>query len=93
MWGLLRLRDKITEISSIYKILLNCKSKYVRQIFKTKLEYSTEYENHDNHDDEDSGLRGLGALFGTRHDDNDNHENDDEVSDEDVIVNLGALFG
>ena len=91
--GLLRLRDKITEISSIYKILLNCKSKYVRQIFKSKLEYSTEYENHDNHDDEDSGLRGLGALFGTRHDDNDNHENDDEVSDEDVIVNLGALFG
>ena len=58
---LFKVRDQITEISSIYRIILNCKSEDVRKVFKSKLEYTTEYEDDDS---ENRAVGGLGALFG-----------------------------
>ena len=55
------IRD-VTDISSIYRIVLNCKSTIVRSQFKFKLKYNT--ENKDEKEDDDGELRGLGALFG-----------------------------
>ena len=62
------LADRITEISSIYRIALNCKSNEVRRLFKPKLEYPRIHINqHDEDYDETSeedALSALAALFG-----------------------------
>jgi hypothetical protein len=54
------LRNKVCEIPSIYRIVLNCKSKAVRERFKPKLEY----ERKDEREDEDDAYSALAALFG-----------------------------
>lgn len=69
-WKLPRLQEKITSISSIYRIALNCKSNKIREFYKSKLKYSREYGDMDNHrnsnddSDEETSFQGLGALFG-----------------------------
>jgi hypothetical protein len=66
-WELYRLRDKVCEIPSIYRIALNCKSEVVREVFKSKLKYDVEHRGRrdgDRDGNEESGLLGLGALFG-----------------------------
>lgn len=63
-----KLRDKV-DISSIYIIVLNCKS-FIRKEFKKKLKYNVEYKSDNDRDDdradESSSEKpvGLGALFG-----------------------------
>jgi len=63
-----KLRDKV-DISSIYRIALNCKSSIVRKEFKKKLKYNVEYKSDNDRDDdradESSSEKpvGLGALF------------------------------
>jgi hypothetical protein len=63
---LFKVRDQITEISSINRIILNCKSEDVRKLFKSKLKYITDHENDEGEDDdsENRAAGGLGALFG-----------------------------
>ena len=69
-WKMHSLKEKITSISSIYRIALNCKSNKIRQFFKSKLKYSREYgdmanrRNSNDDGDEETALVGLGALFG-----------------------------
>ena len=66
-----RIADKVTEIPSIYRIVLNCKSNEVRRLFKPKLEYvirhvneGHDYDFEDESDAQDRAIRALGALFG-----------------------------
>jgi hypothetical protein len=62
------LRDKVTKISSVYRIVLNCKSEDVRKLFMQKLEYAVKYNSNRNEMDEDrneeDALQGFAALFG-----------------------------
>ena len=72
------LRDKVEDIPSIYRIVLNCKSSNVRRVFKDKLKYQKSPDFDDK--DEDDAPKGLGALFR------------DDKDEDDAPIGLGALF-
>lgn len=83
---------KLTESSSIYRILLNCKSSDYFHYLKPKLKYGVELDERRGDDvSMDEVVSGLGALFaesGNRR----SHEDDDE-SEERALSAFGALFG